>query len=111
MRSLQSQKQPDTADAISIPDETITVECAGTLAGLFRERVRRSPETPAYLYFDQVLSTWMNSTWQEMAREVAHWQAALEQESLKKGDRIAIMMRNSRQWVMLDQAALGMGLV
>ncbi|MEE9551980.1 MAG: long-chain fatty acid--CoA ligase [Gammaproteobacteria bacterium] len=96
---------------ITMPEGTITVEAAGTLAGLFRERVRRTPDAVAYRYYDYAHDIWKDSSWREMAREVARWQAAIEQESLDKGDRVAIMMRNSREWVMLDQAAFGLGLV
>ena len=46
-----------------------------------------------------------------MDREVARWQAALEQDGLKAGDRVAVMLRNSPEWVMCDIAALGLGLV
>ena len=45
-----------------------------------------------------------------MDRHVARWQAALEREGLKPGDRVAIMLRNSPEWVMCDIAALGLGL-
>ncbi|MDH5424697.1 MAG: long-chain fatty acid--CoA ligase, partial [Gammaproteobacteria bacterium] len=46
-----------------------------------------------------------------IATEVARWQAALEKESLQPGERVALMLKNSRDWVVFDQAALGMGLV
>ena len=39
------------------------------------------------------------------------WQAAFERDGLEAGDRVAIMLRNSPEWVMLDIAALGLGLV
>jgi long-chain acyl-CoA synthetase len=32
-------------------------------------------------------------------------------QGLEKGDRVAIMVRNCREWVVFDQAALGLGLV
>lgn len=88
-----------------LPDE------AQTLAGLFRERVRRSPEAIAYHHFDIGQKIWSRTTWGGMATEVARWQVALTRESLEPGDRIAIMLRNSREWVVFDQAALGLGLV
>jgi len=46
-----------------------------------------------------------------MSQEVALWQAALKKEHLHPGDKIAIMLPNCREWIMMEQAALGLGLV
>jgi long-chain acyl-CoA synthetase len=89
----------------------IAVESAVTLDGLFRERVRRTPDLVAYRDFNQQHGNWRDFTWAQMDRQVARWQAALERDGLKAGDRVAVMLRNSPEWVMFDQAALGMGLV
>jgi long-chain acyl-CoA synthetase len=91
--------------------DIISPEIAGSLAGLFRERVRRTPESPAYLYFHESSGSWQSSTWAEMAQAAGRWQAAFAQEGLVAGDRIAIMARNCRAWVCCEQAALGFGLV
>ena len=80
-----------------------------TLAQLFRERVKRSSEHIAYRYFEN--KNWHDLTWQNMSVHVANWQSALEKENLAAGDRVAIMLRNCPEWVMFDQAALGLGLV
>lgn len=80
-----------------------------TLAQLFRERVKRSPEHIAYRYFAN--KNWHDLTWQDMSVHVANWQTALAKENLAAGDRVAIMLRNCPEWVMFDQAALGLGLV
>jgi len=93
------------AELVITPDE------AKTLAGLFRERVSRSPEAIAYRFFDALNGVWTDYSWRSMAREVGRWQVALAQEALEPGDRVAVMARNSRFWVMFDQAALGLGLV
>lgn len=89
----------------------IPVETAGTLDGLFRERVRRTPDHVAYRYFDEAKGAWESHTWAAMARHVARWRAALEREGLAPGDRVGIMLRNSPEWVMCDIAALSLGLV
>jgi long-chain acyl-CoA synthetase len=86
-------------------------QIAFTLAGLFRERVKRSPQALAYRYFDKDNKNWQNFTWAEISEQVAHWQAALVQENLAPGERVGIMLRNCPQWVIFDQAALGLGLV
>jgi long-chain acyl-CoA synthetase len=80
-----------------------------TLAELFRERVKSSPKDVAYRYFAN--KNWHDLTWQDMSIHVANWQAALAKENLAAGDRVAIMLRNCPEWVMFDQAALGLGLV
>ncbi len=89
----------------------ITPEEAGTLAGLFRERVQRTPSAVAYHQYDVAKQAWVGSTWREVATEVARWQQALLKEGLQPGDRVAIMLRNCREWVVCDQACAGLGLV
>ncbi|MEO8331096.1 MAG: AMP-binding protein, partial [Gallionella sp.] len=89
--------------------DVISPEQAGTLYGLFLERVRRSPDKKAYRYFQQ--NAWRDITWREMQGEVARWQKALAELGLQRGDRVAIMLRNCPQWVMFDQAAMSLGLV
>jgi long-chain acyl-CoA synthetase len=92
-------------------EDLISVETAGTLDGLFRERVRRTPDLPAYRDFDASTRRWVETTWAEVAARVARWRAALGQEGLERGDRVAIQLRNSIEWVYFDQATLGEGLV
>lgn len=92
-------------------DYVITPQQAGTLHGLFLERVKRTPDAEAYRYFDNRKNIWLSLTWRQMAAEVARWQAALAGENLQKGERVALMLRNCPQWVMFDQAAMSLGLV
>lgn len=89
----------------------ITPEAAGTLPGLFRERVQHTPEAPAYQHFDPATNQWRKTAWSEMAAEMARWQSALAGEDLSPGDRVALMLPNSREWVLFEQAALHLGLV
>ena len=89
----------------------IPADEAKTLAGLFRERVRRTPDKIAYRQFDPDNKQWHDSSWADMAAEVARWQTALANEGLQHGDRVAILLRNCKEWVTFDQAALGCGLV
>jgi long-chain acyl-CoA synthetase len=92
-------------------NDKISAKDAGTLAGLFRERVKRTPDTIAYRQYEANDKQWHDSSWSDMAAEVARWQAALETEDLQPGDRVAILLRNCKEWVTYDQAALGCGLV
>jgi len=84
---------------------------ARTLDGLFRERVRRTPDIVAYKSWQEAAGGWRDQTWAQIDREVARWQAALERDGVKPGERVAVMLRNSPEWVIFDQAALGLGLV
>ncbi|WP_246345221.1 AMP-binding protein [endosymbiont of Lamellibrachia barhami] len=89
----------------------ILLEAADTLGALFQERVRRTPDAVAYTQFDPVSVRWQDMSWREMGSEVARWQAAFRQENLKPGERVALMLRNCREWAMFDLAAQGLGLV
>ena len=46
-----------------------------------------------------------------MAERIGRWQDALAAEGLRPGDRVALILRNAPEWVVFDQAALGLGLV
>ena len=91
--------------------DVISPEIAQSLPGLFWERVRRSPGAIAYSSFDKPSKRWFDLTWAQMAEAVSQWQLALKAEDLQKGDRVAIMANNSPQWLIFEQAALGLGLV
>ena len=91
--------------------DIISLEEASTLGGLFRARVKRSPDTIAYRHFDNTSKRWLDITWREAGKRVAQIQVALAREKLQPGDRVAIMMRNCPQWVYFEQAAIGLGLV
>ncbi|MFP4682146.1 MAG: AMP-dependent synthetase/ligase [Ectothiorhodospira sp.] len=93
------------------PKDVITPGEAGTLAGLLRERIRRNPDRIAYRQHDPDRGAWVPRTWAEVGREVSRWQAALQREGLSPGDRVAVMLRNCQEWVIFDQACLGLGLV
>ena len=98
-------------NAMNAMDHVISVEAAGTLDGLFRERVKRTPEGVAYRDYNQQHANWRDYTWAQINHQVARWQSALEKEGLQAGDRVGVMLRNSPEWVIFDQAALGLGLV
>ena len=93
------------------PSHLIPIEAAVTLDGLFRERVKRTPDHVAYRAYNEPHKNWRDYTWAQIDHQVARWQAALEKEGLKAGDRVAVMLKNSPEWVIYDQAALGLGLV
>ena len=92
-------------------EDLIPVDVARTLDGLFVQRVRRSPDRPAYHSYERAAGSWRALTWGDMAREVARWRGALESEQLAQGDRIAMVLRNCPEWAMFDLAGLSLGLV
>ncbi len=92
-------------------EDIIPVETAVTLSGLFRERVRRSRDAIAYRYFDKNSSGWIDLRWSAIERQVQQWRQGLAAERLQPGDRVAILLKNSPEWVVFDQAALSLGLV
>jgi len=79
------------------------------LADLLWQRIRETPDAPAYRQYDG--HGWVNMTWAEVGREVARWCAALMRDGLKPGDRVAMCLHNRIEWVLFDQAALTLGLV
>jgi long-chain acyl-CoA synthetase len=92
-------------------EDIISAEKAGTLDGLMLQRVRRSPEVVAYRHFDADSNVWCDTSWGEVGEQVSRWQAALAAENLLPGERVAVHLRNSKEWVYFDQAALACGLV
>ena len=108
MRDATGEKAGDAQQRMA---HLVAVDAAGTLDGLFRERARRTPDLVAYRQYDEPHGNWRDYTWTHMERQVARWQAALRSEGLEPGDRVAIMLRNSPEWVAYDIAALGLGLV
>jgi long-chain acyl-CoA synthetase len=82
-----------------------------TLWALFHERVRRSPDAVAYRHYDPVQGRWIDHSWAAVAKRVERFRAALAKENMSPGDRIAILLPNEPDWVCLDLAAHGSGLI
>lgn len=84
---------------------------AETLPGLFACRVKKTPGAAAYRQFDRTTGQWRCYTWAETAMLAGRWKRALERENLEPGERVAILLRNSLEWVCFEQAALALRLV
>ncbi|MES9840720.1 MAG: long-chain fatty acid--CoA ligase [Candidatus Thiodiazotropha endolucinida] len=89
----------------------IQLNDADTIGAVFQERVKRSPDATAYIQYDEEREVWQETSWSEMAQLVARWQAAFRNENLRPGDRVAIMLRNCREWAIFDLAAQCLGLI
>lgn len=101
----------EAADAISANEPRISGAQAGTLCGLFAERVRLSGDAVAYRQFDALTGVWRLYTWRDMAALAASRQRVLAREALQAGERVAVMLPNGVDWVAFDQALLCMRLI
>ncbi len=93
------------------PMDLIGMDDAGTLAGLFEERVRRTPQAIAYREFDARARRWQGQTWEAMSHRVGLLRTALKRGGFAPGDRFAIALPNGTDWVAFDSAALSLGLI
>jgi long-chain acyl-CoA synthetase len=82
-----------------------------TIADVFQQRCRTSPNAPAYREFDSATKEWRQVTWRDIGELTARACTALKRDGLMPGERIAIMMKNSINWVLFDQAAFAHGMV
>jgi len=114
-RPDRRRRYADPLEPCAPPDDlellpgTIGCGAAGTLPGLFARRVALTPDQLAYREFG--VDAWQDYSWRTMAHLIARWQLALASEALAPGDRVAVGLPNGIDWVCLDQAALGLGLV
>ena len=92
-------------------EECIPLQEITNLSQLFCSRVHRSADKVAYHYFDKETQAWQDLTWSDMADHAARWQAAFKSENLSPGDRVALMLNNCPEWVMYEQAAIGLGFI
>ncbi|MDD5240903.1 MAG: long-chain fatty acid--CoA ligase [Sulfuricella sp.] len=70
---------------------------------------RGTPEK--ILYRQYINDAWHDVTVREVMGLAARWQQAFRAQGYEPGDRIALCLRNGVNWVAIDQAALGLGLV
>ncbi|UCD68113.1 MAG: long-chain fatty acid--CoA ligase [Betaproteobacteria bacterium] len=91
--------------------DVISSNEAGDLPGLLRCRAARAPQAVAYRQFEESTNSWRAYTWKEIQQEIGRWRTALNAEGLERGNRVAVMLKNSVQWVLFEQAALSLGLV
>ena len=84
---------------------------SATIADIFALRCRSSPNAPAYRQFDSASKEWKGVDWREVGDRVARMREGFRREGLQPGERIAVMLKNSINWVVADQGAFAHGLV
>ena len=84
---------------------------ASTIADVFALRCRSSPNAPAYREFNSAAKEWIGIDWREAGERAARMREGLRREGLQAGDRIAVMLKNSINWVVADQGGFAQGLV
>ncbi|MCY7388694.1 MAG: long-chain fatty acid--CoA ligase [Burkholderiales bacterium] len=84
---------------------------AATIADIFALRCRTSPNAPAYREFDSASKEWTGVDWRDVGDRVARMREGFRREGLQPGDRVAVMLKNSINWVVADQGAFAQGLV
>lgn len=71
--------------------------------------IKLEPTRDIYCQF--VAQRWYSHSVADVTELAAKWQASFRAHGFEAGERIALCLRNSVQWVAIDQAALGLGLV
>lgn len=89
----------------------ILFDDASTIADVFALRCRTSPNAPAYREFHTSTKEWVGTTWREIGDRVALMREGLRRDGFQPGERLAIMQKNSSNWVLADQAAFAHGMV
>ncbi len=82
---------------------------AATLAQAFQNQVRKYGNR-VYLR-DKPDKVWRDHSWRELAEAIGRLRAGLMRLGVKPGDRIGIMADNCPEWVIVDQAILGIGAI
>lgn len=68
--------------------------------------------TPEKILYRQCIGdAWHDFSAQEIMALAARWQQAFRRAGYAPGDRVALCLKNGVDWVAIDQAALGLGLV
>ena len=92
-------------------DATADLAAVRTLPELLERRLRRTPSSEAYRFFDNIAGDFASLTWRDFGDGVRRRRLALAAEGVTKGDRIAILLPSGVEHVAIDQAALAEGLV
>lgn len=99
---------PELPDKTGLPDN---LDAIRTLPELLRWRVAQTPQSDAYLRYDETAGKWSPVSWQSIAERIEGITVALENLDLPRGSRIGILLPNGLDAVCFDQAALALAMV
>lgn len=74
-------------------------------------RARQIPQTVALRQYDRKEKAWKDVTYASLDKQITAWRRALEALHLERGARVAILLNNSVDAVLADQAVLANGLI
>ena len=78
-----------------------------TVAGLFKERIRKTPDKPALCYKDG--TEWKTVTWQHYSDRVDEFARSLMALGVKPRDKVALIGTNTPEWFYADMGIMTMG--
>lgn len=82
-----------------------------TLCEFVPLRARQIPQTVALRQYDRKEKAWKDVTYASLDKQITAWRRALEALHLERGVRVAILLNNSVDAVLADQAVLANGLI
>lgn len=82
-----------------------------TLCEFVPLRARQIPQTVALRQYDRKEKAWKAVTYASLDKQITAWRRALEALHLERGARVAILLNNSVDAVLADQAVLANGLI
>lgn len=80
-----------------------------SLTEMFFSQAEREADTP--FLFEKIDGTWQSWSWRETALKVARLAAGLKRLGIEKGDRVALVSENRREWFVADLAIMAAGAV
>ncbi|MGH7814629.1 MAG: AMP-dependent synthetase/ligase [Candidatus Binataceae bacterium] len=83
------------------------LEQVNTLAQAFEARVKKHPGR--VFLRDKRDKAWIGHSWGDLSEAIGKLRAGLANLGVKAGDRVAILSENCPEWIVADQAVLGLG--
>src|SRR5262245_9796909 len=82
------------------------VRLHGTVPDQLRMRAEQTPGGVACLQRNPASGEWVATTWRELAAEVGGVAGRLRELGLRPGDRLAVLARTRREWMVAEFAGL-----
>src|SRR3954447_17017549 len=108
-RSDKGVHMPLQALADRDVDQDVLDGRAPSVGALLRNRVRATPDAPAYLYFEDGSSELTTLTWRQTYDVVTEWAAGLISLGVQVEDRVAIAATTRVEWILADLAVICAG--